>query len=382
MKTHRLSTGSLLLALCVASVGCNDADSPSDQNDDPISQESIAEVEALADAAIAAGIPGVSIAVLNGKQTVRIARGVADKETSEAMSPEHRLRMASIAKSLVASVILQLVDEEKLSLDDSVEHWLPGMLRENGDATIEQLLRLVSGVFDFGSDPRLMAPYMEGNFEYSWRPEQLVAMAAEHPANFRPGERFEYSNTNYTLLALIIEKITGDTLANVVRDRITDPLGMSASTMETTSHLTEPYAHGYLVGLADTPLDVTRISASSVFGNGNLVATALDVARFYRGLVAGDVVSQARLPAMFSVDANGPESRYAMGLYRFGDLFPCGTFIGHDGMTPGYDATGYASLDGKRAFSVAVTSSNLADKAGDKAAHAAWSKLNMAVSCM
>jgi D-alanyl-D-alanine carboxypeptidase len=377
-----LRHGFVLLALSAASVACSDDDSPTDSGPDPISRESIARVEALADEAIAAGIPGVSIAVIVDGQTVFISRGVASRETAEPLSPEHRARMASIAKSVVSSVVLQLVDERALSLDDSLDSWLPGVLPANGDATIEQLLRLVSGIYDFGSDPRLMAPYVAGDFEHTWRPEQLVALAADHPANFRPGERFDYSNTNYTLLALIIEKITGDSLANVVRARITEPLALTSSTMETTSHLDAPYADGYLVGLADQPVNVTRISASSVFGNGNLVSTPLDVARFYRALARGDVVSKAQLRGMFTVDPQGPESRYAMGLWRLNDFYPCGSFIGHDGNTPGYDSVGYASLDGRRAFSVVVTSSSLDDKAGDEAAHAAWTKMALAVGCM
>jgi D-alanyl-D-alanine carboxypeptidase len=256
------------------------------------------------------------------------------------------------------------------------------MLPASGDVTVEQLLRMVSGIFDFGADPRLMEPYMKGDFEHSWRPEQLVALAADHPPNFRPGERFEYSNTNYTLLALLIEKITGDTLANVVRKRVTERLRMASSTMETTSDLRQPYADGYLTGLAPQPLNVTRISASAVFGNGNLVSTPLDVARFYRALARGDVVDRARLPSMFGVDPNGPESRYAMGVWRLEDFYPCRPVIGHDGNTPGYDSVGYASLDGTRAFSVVVTSSSTDDKAGDAVAHAAWTKLVLEVGCM
>lgn len=380
MKSLRLRHWLPVLSLSVGSFACSD--DGGSNSADPISEASIARIGALADEAVAAGIPGVSIAVIVGEQTVTLARGVASRESAEAMSPEHRARMASIAKSIVSAVVLQLVDEGRLALDDSVESWLPGMLPANGDATIEQLLRLVSGIYDFGSDPRLMAPYVEGDFEHTWRPEQLVAFAAEHAPNFRPGDRFEYSNTNYTLLALIIEKITGDTLANVVRARITAPLALASSTMETTSHLDRPYAEGYLVGIAEQPVNVTRISASSVFGNGNLVSTPLDVARFYRALASGDVVSKQQLPGMFNVDPQGPESRYAMGLWRFDDFYPCGKFIGHDGNTPGYDSVGYASLDGGRAFSVVVTSSSLDDKAGDAAAHAAWTKLVLAVSCM
>lgn len=249
--SNRLTSLALILLSTGAFTACGGDGSDATSVEPAIDAATIAQLEARADRLVAAGVPGVSVAVLDGEQTVLIARGVADRATGASLSPEHHFRVASMAKSVVASVVLQLVDEGRLSLADSVEDWLPGMLPENADASIENLLRLQSGIFSYDRDERHMAPYLAGDMEYRWSPEALVGLAAEHPALFAPGERFDYSNTNYVLLALIVEKITGDTLANAVRSRITEPLGMSASSMPAGSRLPEPYSHGYMAGLAE-----------------------------------------------------------------------------------------------------------------------------------
>jgi D-alanyl-D-alanine carboxypeptidase len=341
----------------------------------------IADLEARADRLIAAGVPGVSLAVLSGDQTVLIARGLADRATGEPLTPEHRFRVASMSKSVVASLVLQLVDEGKLALSDQVGNWLPGMLTENTNASIENLLRLESGIFNYEEDERHMAPYYAGDFAYSWSPEGLVGLAADHPAMFEPGTKFYYSNTNFVLLALIVQKIEGDTLANVVRRRITAPLGMSSSSMPITSEIESPYAHGYLLGLGEEPLDVSAISASSVFGNGNLVATARDVALFYGALARGEVVGPRQLPGMFATHP-GVDTHYGMGVWRWDHVVPsCGRFVGHDGAAPGYDGTAFSNLEGTRQYAVLTNVLAPGDVVGDATAQQAFKELVEAAAC-
>jgi D-alanyl-D-alanine carboxypeptidase len=224
-----------------------------------------------------------------------------------------------------------------------------------------------------------MAPYLRGEWEHAWAPAELVGLAADHPPDFAPGAGWAYSNTNYTLLAMIIEKITGSTLEEVVRARVGEPLGLDSTSMEVDSDMSAPFAHGYLVGQGE-PLDVTRISASAVFGNGNLTSTPLEVAQFYRALQRGDVVSQKLLPQMMQADQRVTDS-YGMGLFRFEKFWSCGTFVGHDGQTPGYDSVGYTSVDGRRQFAVSVNSSTMEERAGDEMAHAAFRDLVLASGC-
>jgi D-alanyl-D-alanine carboxypeptidase len=353
------------------------------RGDYELDAKGIAEIEAAADRAVAAGIPGVTLAIQRGKQKLAIARGVSDRATAAPISPDHRVRMASVAKSFVASVVLQLVDEKKLALDDTLGQWLPGALPASSEVTIELLLRQESGLFDFSWDERWLAPYIGGDLGHYWSPQELLGFAADHPPQFTPRAQFQYSNTNYTALAMIIEKITGDTLAKAVRQRITEPLGMTATTFETGSTIPSPFAHGYLVGQGE-PFDITAFSGSAIFGCGNLVSTPTEIARFYEALVAGKIVKKKQLRAMFAKDPLVPSTPYAMGVFRF-DHAPhymsCDDFIGHDGGTPGYDSAAYSSVDGKRQFSVVVTSFTADEKAGTPAAHQAYSDLVQAAAC-
>lgn len=338
----------------------------------------IAAIETLADEAIAAGIPGVALAIQVGGQTVQIARGVADRATGAPLTPQHRFRVGSVAKSVLASIAFQLVDEGKLRLGDTVEQHLPGQVTGNPHATIEQVLRLQSGIFDHAADPRYLAPYLAGNFEHAYTPQQLLALSNDHPPVFAPGERFHYSNTNYVIIGLVIEKLTGQSLADVVAQRITRPLGMTATTMPLGSDMEAPFAHGYLVGMGD-PIDVTRISASSTFGHGNLVSTPADLNRLFGALVAGKVVSPQHFPTMFTPDAR-IETHYGVGVFVWDD-FPCGAWVGHEGSVAGYDTFSYSRRDGRRQVTVQVTSLNFEDKPGDAAAQAAWMALIKAAAC-
>jgi D-alanyl-D-alanine carboxypeptidase len=377
---HRLPPFPLLLCLSSAWLAaCSDDDAT--HTSPPIDAATVANLERLADAVVAAGVPGVSVAVASGEQTVLIARGVADRESGEPLTTAHRFRVASMAKSFVASVLLQLVAEGSIELSDSVSAWLPGMLPANGDSSIENLLRLQSGIFNFEDDDRHMAPYFAGDFNYYWEPEKLVALAAEHDPLFAPGERFHYSNTNYTLLALIIEKITGQSLAEVMQERILGPLGLSATSWPTGSELTAPYAHGYQLGIAEQPVDVTGISASSIFGNGNLVSTGADMIEFYRALTRGEVVQRPLLDQMLATDPNVPSTHYAMGVWRWDDAHPCGSFVGHDGAAPGYDTTTFSRLDGNWQYSVLTNSLTPQDTVGDAVAQQAFAELVNTAAC-
>jgi D-alanyl-D-alanine carboxypeptidase len=388
MTKYRFSPLSILVALAGVVSACS---GQSDDNHGPgggttgseLDNQAITAIEVLADNAVAAGIPGVSLAIVRGKQNITVARGVADQATGEALSTAHRFRMASMAKSLVAAVLLQLVDEGKLKLSDKLGTWLPGTFPAHAQVPLELLLRQESGLFDFASDDRYSEHLFAGDLEHAWTPEELLAMSADHPPTFPPGERFEYSNTNFAALAVIVEHVTGKSLQNAMKERIFEPLAMSSSSMATTPDLPSPFAHGYMLGLGE-PLDATRFNGSAVFGCGNIVSVPLDMAKFYAALATGKVVSQRLLSAMFSKDSAVAQTDYTMGLFRWqkgGDFIGCDDFIGHPGGIPGYDSQAYSSLDGKRQFAVAVNSFTVDDKAGEPAAQLAYEALVYAVAC-
>ena len=139
------------------------------------------------DGLVASGIPGAILIVRNGNHTVRLTSGLGDIAHKTPMSARDHFKIASLTKTYVATVVLQLVGEGKLNLSDSVEQWLPGLVPNGKNITLRQLLNHVSGIADFESDPRYLKPYLSGNLGYYWAPRQLVKMAVSHKPLFPPG---------------------------------------------------------------------------------------------------------------------------------------------------------------------------------------------------
>jgi D-alanyl-D-alanine carboxypeptidase len=232
-----------------------------------------------------AGVPGAVMYARHGTASVQIASGVADSDTGQPMIPPTRFRAGSVAKPFVATVVMQLREEQALSLDDTIERWLPGLVPDGGRITIRQLLGNRSGLFDFAEDPRVLQPYFDGDMSYVWAPADLVKVANEHPLNFQPGEGTRYSNTEYVILGMIIEKVTGHTFADEANTRIIEPLHLTSTVVPTNNDMATPFAHGYYI--ADGLQDVTALSVSMSSFGGNLVSTAEDLATFFTALLDG-----------------------------------------------------------------------------------------------
>src|SRR5439155_485516 len=176
------------------------------------------------DAIVAAGAPGTIMLVGNGTLVSHYTSGLAEIPNKRPMRANDRFKIASITKSYTATVLLQLVGEGKLSLSDSVEQRLPGLVPGGDGITVKQLLNHTSGIFDFEQDPSIFKPYYAGHFDYYWSMRQLVKHAVAHKPLFAPGERQSYSNTNYVLAGLIIEAVTGKPIGTALRNRIFRPL--------------------------------------------------------------------------------------------------------------------------------------------------------------
>jgi D-alanyl-D-alanine carboxypeptidase len=348
------------------------------------SNSEIAELQARADKVVAAGVPGIVLLVRQGEQTIHVISGESSLASASApasaMRTSDRFRIGSITKTFVTSVVLQLIDEGKVHFTDTVETWLPGAVPASAKATIEQLLRHQSGVFDYFDDPRVLAPYLAGEFSYAWTHEQLVAIAADHEPLFVPGAQYSYSNTNYTLLGLVLEKATGATLEDLIRDRIVRPLALDSTSAEVLPAIDEPFAHGYLISADGPPLDVTAVSPSHAWAAGSIVSTAHDVAIFYRALLAGKVVRASQLDAMLTPDPAMAPSEYAMGIVRT-SFFPCDVFFGHDGAVAGYNSVAYVRKDGGRQFVLLANAFTLESAVGDDTAKQAFFDLAMAAAC-
>ena len=303
------------------------------------------------------GAPGVVALVRNRSGTWRGATGAARIEPRRAMTQRARFRVASVTKTFVATVALQLVGEGRLRLDDTVERHLPGLLPEGRRITIRQLLNHTSGLYDYlreeGFDARTVA---DPGFVLS--PRQTVAIAAPRRLDFPPGTRWSYSNTGYQVVGLILERVTGTGLGTLLADRLFEPLRLTRTSFEPLPPLAEPVVHGYALRPDQLPLaterprDVTRNAFGGIWADGAIVSTVDDLARFYAALLGGELLRDAQLAEMRRTVATPSGPRYGLGLFRL--RLTCGYAWGHDGNLNGYLTWVLARADGSHVVVMAA----------------------------
>jgi D-alanyl-D-alanine carboxypeptidase len=300
---------------------------------------------------VAAGSPGVIALVNDGHEVKLQAAGVADKTSGRAMRPTDRFRMGSNTKSFVATVALQLVGEGKLSLDDTVEHWLPGILSYGDQVNLRQLLNHTSGVPDYQRllEPKILAG--GGSATRTYSPRDLVAMIADEQPDFAPETSWNYSSTGYILAGLIIERVTGNRLGDELQDRIIKPLHLRHTSFPIdTTAVPGHHANGY--GAVDGSLrDLTVFNSSAAWATGGLVSTATDMAHYWRALLGGKLLAPAQLAAMKTTVpiGHGLPVSYGLGIMKFDQYKSkeCGTLWGNGGDIPGYSTEFFNSEDGK-----------------------------------
>ena len=307
------------------------------------------------DRVVAAGAPG-AVAIAGGRP---LAAGVADVGSGRPLRAADRLRIGSVTKSFVAAVALQLVGEGRLALGDTLGRRLPGVLPYGEDITLRQLLNHTSGVPD-----DVVTPLMDvfgGAPLRIWSPEQLVEHVRGDPPRFAPGTGWAYSNTDYVLVGMMIEEVTGHSLERELDDRIVRPLGLRHTSFPVrAASLGRGASHGYSLDLGPgghpvegTLRDVSTYSPSFAWASGNGVSTIGDVARFYRALLDGELLAPALLrEALRPVATGRPGRSYGLGLNMRDS--PYGTLVGHDGDVPGFSIVALASRDGRRQAVVAV----------------------------
>jgi D-alanyl-D-alanine carboxypeptidase len=297
---------------------------------------------------VAAGVPGIIVRVQDPHhEAVRSAAGVGDLATGAALRPSAQFRIGSITKTFVATVVLQLVGEGRLTLDEPVARRLPGVLANGHQITVRQLLNHTSGLPNYSDDPDLFAGIVQNRV---WDPRELVALAERHPQLFAPGSAHAYSNTNYIVAGLLIEAVTRHPLARELDRRIFSPLDLDHTSFPAgTARLTGYYAHGYLspeaIPTADGPrIDVTGFNPSHAWAAGAIVSNAADLSTFYRALLGGRLLGAPQLREMKKTVAEDPTDpaetfSYGLGLERVKDA--CGANWGHTGTIYGYQSLAY-----------------------------------------
>jgi D-alanyl-D-alanine carboxypeptidase len=274
--------------------------------------------------------------------------GLADLATGTPARPDDSFRIGSSTKTFVATVILQLVAEGKLSLSDTVAHWLPGVVSGNGNdggtITIRELLQHTSGLYDYINDlPELTSTAgFEANRYTTYTPAQLVAIAMQHAPDFAPGTNWEYSNTNYVLLGMVINKATGHTWQDEVTTRIIKPLALHHTIVPGTSTtIPGPHLDGYSAFGSGPAINVTALNPSAADAAGEIISTTADLTTFYTALIHDRLLPKTQLTEMeTTVPAPGLQSvwpgvRYGLGLMWI-PLSCGGGYYAHGGDLPGY----------------------------------------------
>ncbi|WP_443074973.1 serine hydrolase domain-containing protein [Streptomyces sp. NBC_01435] len=304
------------------------------------------------------GVPGALAGVkgLDGRSRNYTA-GVGDRATKAKVPVDGQVRIGSNTKAFTAVVVLQLVGEGKIGLDTSVDTYLPGLVRGKGTdgraVTVRELLQHTSGLPNYTEFLGDASPY-----QY-FEPRDLLDRALAHKADFPRGTSWKYSNTNYLVAGLIIQKVTGRPVGEEITRRVIDRIGLRHTYFPAQGDMTikERHPKGYDRETPDGPLlDLTEMDPSWAWAAGAMVSTGTDLNRFYAALLGGRLLAPAQLAQMrTTVPAPymGVGARYGLGLASR-PLSCGGLYWGHGGTIPGYLTRGGVTEDG-RAANIAVT---------------------------
>lgn len=313
--------------------------------------------------------PGALALVAVDGERVGAWSGSADLDGT-AITPDTRFRIASITKPITAALVLDSVQRGELSLDDRVDDLVPGLLAAEPAVTVRMLLEHTSGIFDetnnrdllddidllgdadqIAEANELLDRYLAGD-DVIVPATLLVAAAEAHGRDFPAGTDFGYSNLNFQVAAIVLETVTGQSIDQLLRERIVEPLGLEHTTIAPPD-LASPEFRGYGTDIDDGSLvDITDELA--LFGNGasgGVISTADELLTIMQAIVGGDLVDP-QLTAEMRTPTELSDGTYGLGLARYG--LTCGTFYGHEGGVNGTASIALVSEDGTDAVVAAL----------------------------
>ena len=287
----------------------------------------------------ASGMPGVAAgAWIGGRRWIR-THGVADLSTGRPFGVDGHVRIASISKTFTGTAVLQLVDRDRLRLDDVLERFVPGI--PNGDRiTVRDLLAMRSGVWDFTSDDELIARW-DADPLIPWTPQDTVRLIRDHgEAEFEPGERVVYCDSNYVLLGLIAEQASGRSIDRLVNDGIVARLGLRGTRFPTKAEVGIPNPHptGYRPGPDGGSIPVGDMNPELAWTAGNMTSRLDDLRRWADELAAGRLLSRRlqreRLQGQ-RFTGQSIDYGYGLGVTTLND------FVGHNGAIIGFSSAAF-----------------------------------------
>ncbi|WP_051338331.1 serine hydrolase domain-containing protein [Streptomyces flavidovirens] len=328
---------------------------------------------ALRDLVEKGGLPGVAAKVQDRKGTWFGAAGYADTATGRKRSAGDHFRGASITKMFIATVLLQLEAEGRLSLDDTVGTWLPGLVQGNGydgsRITLRQLLNHTSGIANYTDDPAFLhnaagLGFPEHRYD-THTPEELVAIALKYPPKPDPEKAPSYSNTNFVIAGMVIERATGHSYEREAIRRIIQPLKLRGTSFPGTApQMPNPHAIGYSRLHQDAPdakiHDATEQNMTWLGAAGDIISTSGDLNRFHRVLMRGELLAPAQTKEMLDEVPADDGIGYGLGV-EFAKL-SCGVkVVGKSGRTNGSLSAMVGTEDGKHQLTFSINGDWLRD---------------------
>ncbi len=280
--------------------------------------------------------PGAIVGVRVGNETWKATRGVSDTTTKAPVAPNGYTRIGSVTKTFTGTLIMQLVDEGKLSLDDTIDKWFPNVPLAD-QITIRMLGDMSSGINSYTADDATTTKYF-ADPEGAWTPEELIDAGAASPRTFAPGDGFFYSNTNFVMLGMIIEQVRNQPYNQVLQQRILDPLKLRASSFPDAATLPVPSWHGYTDQLTTAdgqPVDATTWSPTFAAMAGQMQSNLADVMTWAKAVGTGATLSkkgQAERLKGNPASKKPPNEEYLFALGRDNG------WLAHDGDIPGFNA--------------------------------------------
>ncbi|MFC9324568.1 serine hydrolase domain-containing protein [Kitasatospora sp. NPDC057015] len=331
-----------------------------------------AGVRAALQNAVTAGAPGAFAVIRDhgvAETKVALTLGKADLDGTP-MNADWRFRVGSNSKMFAAVLVMQLVERGRIDLDRPLRDYLPaGTLPEGWTMTGRQVMEHRAGVYDHTNDLLEQAgEETTSAFEARIRtkvydPAQLVAMSVAHGQQYPPGTRYAYSNTDFVLMGMAVEHLTGRPYAEVLRDGIIDPLDLRrTSFVVPEQEIAGRHVTGYLTNddRSKPLLDSTEQTASWLWSAGGVTSSARDMDRFLTALMAGSaggLVSDDSLKQMTSVlPTPSATVSYGLGLRQI--TLSCGKVFGHGGIVQGYQTQSFTTPDGRRSVVVFANASN------------------------
>ena len=307
-------------------------------------------------------IPGVILFVRQGDHSYTVTAGYANKVSKVPMRATDTYPIGSTTKSYTAVLVMRLVAEGKLRLNAHISTYLPHLLPFGNEITVAELLSHMSGLYQWDDDPSVLKTILTGHLNHKWTPQQAIKIAIAHGLQFKPGTRFNYTETDYFVLSLLAEHITGQSWETQLRDYIFNPLKLTRTRYPTGGTL--PDVHGYVPLSAydseasTVPIDTASLSPTAGWAASGLRSTVEDVANFYRGLFSGKLLPRAQLAEMENTAPTGGQyglglmptggDGYVWGTYTEAINTTCGRAWGHGGNWPGYYELPISSPDGSR----------------------------------